>query len=103
MTFWRPCVGICGVILLFPHLPMTLMSFYCLVLPFTCLLMLLVTEKIVQSRAQNRPYEFPGSRLASYRFSPFGLSAFRVAASGYSGSPVALRPVQSFPLLPGRS
>jgi hypothetical protein len=38
----------------FPHLPMTLMSFYCLVLPFTSLLMLLVTEKIVQSRAKER-------------------------------------------------
>jgi hypothetical protein len=46
---------------------------------------------------------FPSIRLASCRFSPFGLSALRVAASGSSSSPVALRPVQSFPLLPGRS
>lgn len=26
----------------------------------------------------NRPYEFPGSRLASCRFSPFGLPAFHL-------------------------
>ncbi len=51
----------------------------------------------------NRPYEFPGSRLASSRFSPFGLSAFRVAASGSSGSPVTLRPMTGFPSPPGRS
>jgi len=47
----------------------------------------------------HRPYEFPGSRLASFRFSPFGLSAFRVAASGSSGSPVPLRPADDLLVL----
>ena len=46
---------------------------------------------------------FPSIRLASCRFSPFGLSAFRVAASGSSGSPVTLRPTTGFPSPPGRS
>ncbi len=48
---------------------------------------------------QNRLYKFPGSRLASFRFSPFGLSALRVAASGSSGFPVTLRPTTGFPIL----
>src|SRR5437764_10117381 len=45
----------------------------------------------------------PSIRLASCRFSPFGLCAFRVTASGSSGSPVTLGPTTGFPSPPGRS
>jgi hypothetical protein len=69
----------------------------------------LLTSSCLQQGYHNAPHGahrtclFPSIRLASSRFSPFDLSALRVVASGSSGSPVALRPVQSFPLLPGRS
>ena len=45
----------------------------------------------------HRTYEFPSIRLARSHFSPFGLCAFRVAASGSSGSPVTIRPTTGFP------
>ncbi len=51
----------------------------------------------------NRPYEFTEGRLASIRFSPFGLSAFVIGASGSIGSSATLGPTTGFPSLLGRS
>jgi hypothetical protein len=52
---WRQFGDTCGAISLFTHQLLIPMWFYYLALPCNSLLLLLVTEKIVQSRANAAP------------------------------------------------